>query len=103
MFKIRKGDTVQVIKGKDAGKKGKVLTVFTDRKRVVVEGLNIAKKHTRQTRQDQKGGIVSIEVPIAISNLMLLCSHCGHPSRIGFKLLSDGTKSRFCKSCKEVI
>lgn len=103
MFKIRNGDTVQVIKGKDIGKKGKVLNVLPDRKRALVEGVNLAKKHTRQTRQDQKGGIVSIEVPISISNLMFLCTHCGHPVRIGFKLLADGTKSRFCKSCKEVI
>ena len=94
---------MQVIKGKDVGKKGKILTVFPDKRRALVEGINVAKKHTRQTRQDQKGGIVSIEVPIAISNLMLLCSHCGHPARIGFKFLSYGTKSRFCKSCKEAI
>lgn len=103
MFKIRKGDTVQVIKGKDAGKKGKVITIFTENSKALVEGLNLVKKHKRQTRQEQKGGIVSIEAPISVSNLMLFCSHCSNPARVGFKVSGDGVKSRFCKSCKEVI
>lgn len=103
MLKIKKGDIVQAIKGKDAGKKGKILRILPGNARVLVEGVNLVKKHKRQTRQDQKGGIVPIEAPISISNLMLLCKHCSRPVRVGFKLLSDGTKSRFCKACKEAI
>lgn len=103
MLKIRKGDTIQVVKGKDAGKKGKVLQLLHENARALVEGVNLVKKHKRATRQDQKGGIVSIEAPLSISNIMLLCKHCGRPARVGFKKLNDGIKSRFCKACKEVI
>lgn len=103
MFKIRKDDTVQVIKGKDNGKKGKVLQIFPEGRHAIVEGINLVKKHKRQTRQDEKGGIVSIEAPISISNLMLVCKNCNRAVRIGFKILQDKTKSRFCKSCNEVI
>jgi len=103
MYKIRREDTVEVIKGKDAGKKGRVLKIFAEKNKALVEGINMVKKHKRQSRQDQQGGIVSIELPISISNLMLLCKNCGKPSRVGFKNLTDGTKSRFCKSCNEVI
>ena len=103
MFKIRKGDTVQVIKGKDNGKKGKVIQILPQARRAIVEGINLVKKHKRQTRQDEKGGIVSIETPISISNLMLVCKNCNRGVRIGFKILEDKTKSRLCKSCNEVI
>ena len=103
MQKIRKGDIVQAVKGKDKGKKGKVIQVFSERGRALVEGINLAKKHKRQTRQDQQGGIVSIEMPIALGNIMLVCKHCDRPTRVGFSLLKDGTKSRVCKACKEVI
>ena len=103
MFKIRKGDTVQIITGKDRGKKGKVLAMLPEGERVLVEGLNLVKKHKRQTRQDQQGGIVSIEAPIQISNLMVFCRHCNRPVRVGFTVLKDGSKSRFCKHCKENI
>ena len=103
MQKIKKGDIVQAIKGKDKGKKGKVIQVFPERCKALVEGINLAKKHKRQTRQDQKGGIVSIEMPIALSNIMLVCKHCDRATRIGFLTPKDGIKSRVCKSCKEVI
>lgn len=103
MQKIRKGDIVQAVKGKDKGKKGKVIQVFSASCRALVEGVNLAKKHKRQTRQDQQGGIVSIEKPIALANIMLVCKHCGRASRVGFSILKDGTKSRVCKSCKEAI
>lgn len=103
MQKIRREDTIEVIKGKDVGKKGRVLKIFSATNKALVEGINLAKKHRRQTRQDQQGGIVSIEAPISLSNLMLLCKHCGKPARVGFKVLNDGTKSRFCKACNEVI
>ncbi len=103
MSKIRKGDTVQVTKGKDRGKKGKVIRVIAETNRVLVEGINLLKKHRRQTRQDQQGGVVSIESPIAVANLMVVCKACNRPVRVGYMKLKDGTKSRFCKSCKEAI
>ncbi|MFA5096282.1 MAG: 50S ribosomal protein L24 [Candidatus Omnitrophota bacterium] len=103
MQKIRKGDIIQAVKGKDKGKKGKVIQVFCAAGRCLVEGINLAKKHKRQTRQDQKGGIVSIEMPIALANIMLVCKHCDRPVRVGFSVLKDGTKARVCKACKGVI
>ena len=103
MYKIRKGDTVQAVKGKDKGKKGRVIAVLNDGKKALIEGINMAKKHKRQTRQDQQGGIVSNEMPIAIANLMLVCKSCNRPVRVGFSSSKDKTKSRFCKSCKEVL
>ena len=103
MQKIRKNDIVQAVKGKDKGKKGKVIQVISASGRALVEGLNLAKKHKRQTRQDQKGGIVSIEMPMAIANIMLVCKHCDRPRRVGFSVLKDGTKIRICKSCKEAV
>jgi large subunit ribosomal protein L24 len=103
MLKIRKNDTVQVIKGKDKGKKGRVLGVFLDRKKLLVEGINMVKKHKRQTRQDQAGGIISIELPLSIANVMLVCKSCSKPVRVGFTVLKDAAKARVCKSCKEAI
>lgn len=104
MLKIRKGDTVQIIKGRDRGKKGKVLEVFCGKSpRALIEGVNLVKKHKRRTREDQKGGVISIESPISIANIMYLCKHCNHPVRLGFSVLKDGTKSRVCRSCKEAV
>jgi large subunit ribosomal protein L24 len=103
MLKIKKNDIVQAIKGKDKGKKGRVLTVFVERKRVLVEGVNMVKKHKRKTQQDQQGGIVSIESPISISNIMLVCKQCNRPSRVGLVISKDGAKTRVCKACKEQI
>lgn len=103
MLKIRRGDIVQVTKGRDKGKKGKVLKLFLAEKRAIVEGINLLKKHKRKTQQDQQGGIVSIEAPISISNLALLCKSCNHPTRVGFKVLADGTKSKFCRACNEAL
>ena len=103
MLKIKKGDTVQAIKGKDKGKKGRIIEIFSGRSRALVEGLNMVKKHKRKTQADQQGGIVSIETPISIANLALVCKHCNRPTRVGFRVVKDGEKSRFCKACKEVI
>ncbi len=104
MFKIKKGDTIQVIKGKDKGKKGKILRVIEKGKRAVVEGINMVKKHKRRTQQDQQQvGIVSVETPISTANLMFFCKGCNRTVRVGFKLISDGTKVRCCKRCKETI
>lgn len=103
MIKIRKNDTVQVIKGKDNGKKGRVLQVYTGAGRILVEGVNLVKKHKKQTRQDQTGGIISIERPMAVGNVMLVCKSCNRPVRVGFSIQADTTKARICKKCREVI
>ena len=99
---VKKGDTVMVIKGKDAGKKGKILAVDTNKKRVVVEGVNIVKRHTRPTRQMPQGGIIEKESPVASANVMLYCANCNQPARFGKKFLETGEKVRFCKKCGEV-
>lgn len=103
MLKIKKGDLVQVIKGNDVEKKGKVLAILAKENRAIVEGINLVKKHKRKTREDQQAGIVTLESPISFSNLMLVCKNCNRPVRVGFTILKDGTKARFCKSCKEPI
>ncbi len=103
MAKIRKNDTVMIMNGKDKGKTGKVLSVFLKQDRVLVQGLNLVKKHARRTKEDQQGGIIQREGPIHISNLMAVCQKCDRPTRVGFSTLSDGTKIRICKRCKELI
>jgi large subunit ribosomal protein L24 len=103
MLKIRKGDTVEAIKGEDKGKKGKVLAILSGGRRALVEGINLVKKHKRKTQQDQQGGVVSIETSISLSNLMLFCKRCNSPVRVSFQRLADGTKSRLCKTCKEQL
>jgi len=102
-MKIRKNDTVVCRTGKDKGKKGKVLSVFPAQNRAIVEGVNFIKRHTRKTREDKQGGIVEKESPIHISNLMAFCSKCNKPAKIAFALLKDGSKTRKCKRCNEVI
>jgi large subunit ribosomal protein L24 len=99
--KIKKDDTVQVIAGKDKGKNGKVLRIDRKNGRLVVQGLNMVKKTVRPKNQQDKGGIIDIEAPLNISNVMILCKKCG-PTRIGFKLDGD-TKKRVCKKCGDTI
>jgi len=103
MAKIRKNDTVLVLAGKDKGKSGKVLAVLPRSERAIVEGINFVKKHARRTRDDQKGGVVQKESPINVSNLAIFCKGCNGQTKIGFNILKDGTKTRFCKKCKEVF
>jgi len=100
---VKKGDLVMVIKGKDAGKKGKVLRVIPKEGRVVVEGVNIVKKHTRPTPKMPQGGIIEKEAPMSSSKVMLFCTKCNRPTRIGKRFLADGKKVRYCKKCGEVI
>jgi large subunit ribosomal protein L24 len=102
-MKIRKNDTVVVIAGKDKGKKGKVRFSHPKHERVVVEGINFIKRHSRARRAARQAGIIELEAPLNISNVMLLCSKCNHPTRVGFRTLKDGRKVRFCRSCGEVI
>jgi large subunit ribosomal protein L24 len=103
MVKIKKNDTVVVIAGKDKAKKGKVLYVFPKKGKALVEGINFAKKHMRRTQQDQKGGIIHKELPIHLSNSMLFCKRCNKGVRVKFSFLKDGSKTRNCKSCGELI
>lgn len=102
-LKVKKGDTVVVITGKDAGHKGKILEVLPVENRVVVEGVNVVKRHTKPTQQMPQGGIVEKEASIHGSNVMVYCSKCGKPSRVGKKVLDNGNKVRFCKKCGEVL
>jgi large subunit ribosomal protein L24 len=103
VVKIRKNDTVLVITGKDKGKKGKVRFAYPKEARVLVEGVNFIKRHTRARGQARQAGIIEREAPIQVSNVMLLCSRCNHPVRVGFRVLEDGRKVRICRSCHEVI
>jgi len=100
---IKKDDTVVVVAGKDTGKKGKVLRVFSLQGRAIVERINLAKKHLRKRREDQQSGIIDTESPIHISNLILFCKQCNGPSRFKTAILKDGTKTRVCKKCGEAV
>lgn len=102
-LRIKKGDTALVITGKNKGKSGRVLAVLSTKERVIVEGLNIVKKHMKPSKQYTQGGIIEKEAPIHISNVMLMCPKCNKPSRIGSTVFDDGRKLRTCKKCKEVI
>ncbi|MEJ5365683.1 MAG: 50S ribosomal protein L24 [Desulfosoma sp.] len=102
-YHIKKNDTVMVIAGKEKGKSGKVLRILTKKDRAVVEKLNMVKRHMRPGAHSRQGGIVEKEAPIHISNLMVICSKCTDPTRVGYKNLEDGRKVRFCKKCGELI
>lgn len=102
-MKVRKNDTVIIIAGKDKGKKGKVRRAIPEEHKVLVEGFNMIKRHSRASRAARQAGIIDLEAPIHISNVMLLCEKCGKPTRVGFRFLTDGKKMRICKSCQEVI
>ncbi len=100
---IRKNDTVLVIAGKDKGKRGKVRFVYPKDDQITVEGINFIKRHARAAGRVRQAGIIERESPIHVSDVMLLCSRCNHPTRIGFRFLDDGRKVRVCRSCNEVI
>ncbi len=102
MQKIRKGDKVVVLSGRDRGRQGEVLRVITKDARALVRGINTVKRHQRQTPR-QEGGIIEKEAPIHLSNLALLDPKSGKPTRVGFKLLSDGRKVRVARKSGEVI
>jgi large subunit ribosomal protein L24 len=102
-MKLRKNDAVLVIAGKDKGKKGRVRFAYPKKERVLVEGINFIKKHTRAVRQVRQAGIIEQEAPMHVSNVMLLCSKCNHPARVGFRFLEDGKKVRICLVCHEVV
>ena len=104
--KIRKGDTVEVITGRDKGKRGEVIRVLPRERRVVVQGVNIRKKHQRQVQAQGRTvtpGIIEFEAPIHLSNVMLVCPKCGEATRVGVQRLDDGRPMRVCKRCGAFI
>ncbi len=100
---IRKNDTVVVITGKYKGRRGRVLRVYPEKQRVLVEGVNMIKRHTRPSQTNQKGGIVEREAPIHVSNVMAWCDAAGAPSKIVMKRLEDGTRVRVYKINNETL
>lgn len=101
-MKIKKGDTVKIVKGKDKGKTGKVLKAIPKERAVLVEGLNLVKKHVKPRREGQKGEIVLVPRPINLSNVRLVCPHCHEVTRVGYRFV-EGKKHRFCKKCAQII
>ena len=102
-MKLRKNDLVVVIAGNYRGKRGRVLKVFPKKDRIIVEGVNFVKKHTKPSPKNPQGGIIEMEAPIHVSNVMVVCSKCNNPTRVGRKILEDGTKVRVCKKCGEML
>ena len=98
---VKTGDTVVILSGKDKGKQGKVLQVAPKEGKVIVEGLNVARKHVKPRNAQQQGGIVDAEAAMDASKVMAVCPKCGKPTRVAHKFLEDGTKVRVCKSCGE--
>ncbi len=104
VYRIRKNDKVMVTAGKDKGKVGKILKIEPKKDRVLVEKVNMVKRHTKANPYAQTaGGIVEKEAPMHISNVALLCDHCAKPTRVGYKYSADGKKVRFCKKCNQEI
>jgi len=101
--RIKKNDVVMVISGNEKGKKGKVLSVFPDENRVIVEGVNFVRRHTKQRSVREPGGILEKEASIHISAVMLICPKCGEPTRIGKTKLAEGGWVRYCKNCQEIL
>ena len=102
MRKIKRDDEVIVVAGRDKGKRGKVVRVLAE-DRLIVSGINMIKKHQRSGGPQQPGGIIDMEAPIQMSNLAVVCRSCDAAARVGFRVLEDGRKVRFCKKCNEAI
>lgn len=100
---VKTGDTVIVLSGKDRGKKGKVLQVSPKENKVIVEKINMVKKHVKPRRMGEQGGIVKAEGAMYASKVQLVCPRCNEPTRVGHKVYDDGTKARICKKCGESI
>ncbi len=103
MAHVRRGDLVGVIAGKERGKRGKVLRVLPDRGRVLVEKVNMIKKHQRPTQKLRQGGIIEREGALALANVLLVCPRCDRPVRTGIKALADGRRVRVCRRCGEPV
>lgn len=103
MARVKKGDAVYVLSGKDRGKTGKVLRVFPERDQALVERINLAKHFERRSQQNPAGGVIERESPMALSKLAPVCPRCGKPTRVGWRLSAQGDKQRICRRCQEVI
>jgi large subunit ribosomal protein L24 len=101
--KIRKGDRVRVLTGKDRGKEGEVSFALPAEGKVIVEGVNVAKRHQKPTRATMQGGIIDKDMPIEVSNVAVVCEACGQATRIGYRFTEDGTKIRVCRKCEADI
>ena len=102
-MKLRTGDSVLVIRGRDRGKQGAIQQVLEKESQIVVDGVNMVTKHARATAGLRQAGIIQKEMPIQVSNVKLVCIHCNEPTRIAHRVLADGTKARICKKCDEII
>lgn len=102
-MKIRRGDLVLVRAGKDRGKRGRIKRVLPKKEQVIVEGVNLVKKHRRPRGQMDQGGIIELEAPMHISKVMLICPRCKEPTRVGYELLPEGGKARICKACGQAV
>lgn len=102
-MKIRRNDTVLVVLGKDRGKKGKVRKALPAKGKVTIEGVNMTKRHSKARGAARQAGIIELESPLDVSNVMLICGKCSKPTRVGFRFLEDGKKARVCRSCYEII
>ena len=100
--RLKKGDFVQVIKGKDRGKKGRVIKVMPEEGKILVEGINFVRKHSRPKAIDKQGGITQMEKPVSVSNVMYFCMKCTKRTVLKGKTLQDGAKVRYCKKCNEI-
>ena len=98
-LKIKKGDRVRVLTGKDRGKTGNVTRVLPTAGKLIVDGVNVAKKHQKATKATMQGGIIDKDMPIPVANVAILCPSCGKPTRVGYQIDGDGTKVRVCKKC----
>jgi large subunit ribosomal protein L24 len=101
-MRIHKGDEVIVLQGKDKGKKAEVVRAIPERDKVIVEGVNVAKRHAKPTRATQQGGVIDKFMPLHVSAVALVCKSCGRPTRIGYKV-EDGEKVRICKKCESTL
>ncbi len=102
-MKLRKGDRVRVISGKDVGKEGEITRVYPEGERVIVDGVNVAKRHQRATGQTMQGGIIDKDMPLHVSNVAIVCSGCDRPTRVGYRFDPDGKKVRVCRKCGKDI
>lgn len=102
-MKVHKNDNVLIVVGKDKGKKGKVRKTMPDKDKVIVEGLNLIKRHSKTKGKTRQAGIIELEGPIPASNVMIICNKCNKPVRVGTRILEDGKKARYCHNCSEII
>ena len=102
-MRLRQNDNVLVIRGRDRGKTGRISTIFTKEDKILVEGINVVLRHQKASGSFRQSGIIQKEIPMRATNVMVICTSCIKPTRIGMKFLADGTKARMCKKCGEII